>query len=391
MPFAFLLAALADVPDPRRPQGQRYSMSHLLLFSVLATLAGATSYQKIIAFIVLQRERLNVVFGACFRRTPAVNTLRHLFLALGRDDLEAAFRRHACDLSAQNAPQALRTIALDGKTLRGSFDHLTDRKAVHVLSAFASDAALVLAHQELAGAPDEVAAVPTLMALAQRDGAACDAGSATLDPVLRAEALAFGERLPALWADPDVSCEHRKALLRCLIDKVVLRRSARDAANVRVVWRGGEVSELTVTLAVNALAALPRGAEMKARVLELARAGMHDEEIAQTLSGEGHRSPWQDKGVLPTTVHTIRLQHGIKAVRRCTRWPRVPGWLTVTDVAAQLQVPERWLRERLWAGAIQTMREPSGRYLFPDKPETLEAPRQLRAGTIKSADLTKSP
>ena len=55
-------------------------------------------------------------------------------------------------------------MALDGKRLRGSFDHLTDRKAVHVLSALASDAALVLAHQELAGAPDEVAAVPRLMA-----------------------------------------------------------------------------------------------------------------------------------------------------------------------------------------------------------------------------------
>ena len=108
------------------------SMSHLLLFSVLAVLTGATSYQKIIAFIALQRERLNAVFGVCFRRAPAVNTLRHLFLALGRDDLEAAFRRHAGDLSAQNAPQALRTVALDGKTLRGSveprgspdFDHL---------------------------------------------------------------------------------------------------------------------------------------------------------------------------------------------------------------------------------------------------------------------------
>ncbi len=46
----------------------------------------------------------------------------------------------------------------------GSFDHLTDRKTVHLLSAFASDAALILAHQELAGAPDEVAAVPRLMA-----------------------------------------------------------------------------------------------------------------------------------------------------------------------------------------------------------------------------------
>jgi len=131
VPFAVLLAALAEVPDPRRAQGQRYSMSHLLLFSVLATLAGATSYQKIIAFIALQRERLNAVFGACFRRAPAVNTLRHLFLALGRDDLEAAFRRHAHDLSTRGTPEALRTVALDGKTLRGSFDHLTDRKAVH--------------------------------------------------------------------------------------------------------------------------------------------------------------------------------------------------------------------------------------------------------------------
>jgi len=161
---AFLLAALAEVPDPRRAQGQRYSMSHLLLFSVLATLAGATSYQKIIAFIALQRERLNAVFGACFRRAPAVNTLRHLFLALGRDDLEAAFRRPARDLSLHSTPEAPRTVALDGKTLRGSFDHLTDRKAVHVLSAFASDAALILAHQELGGAPDEIVGVPRLMA-----------------------------------------------------------------------------------------------------------------------------------------------------------------------------------------------------------------------------------
>jgi len=31
--FAFLLAALAEVPDPRRAQGRRYSMRHLLLFS----------------------------------------------------------------------------------------------------------------------------------------------------------------------------------------------------------------------------------------------------------------------------------------------------------------------------------------------------------------------
>jgi predicted transposase YbfD/YdcC len=163
VPFAPLLAALAEVRDPRRAQGQRYSLRHLLLFSVLAVLAGATSYQGIITFIALQRERLNAVFGARFRRAPAVNTLRHLFLALDRDDLEAAFRRHAGALTA-GTPEVLRTIARDGKTLRGSVDHLNDRPAAHVLSAFASDAGLILAHQDLAGAPDEIAAVPKLMA-----------------------------------------------------------------------------------------------------------------------------------------------------------------------------------------------------------------------------------
>ena len=40
--------------------------------------------------------------------------------------------------------------------------------------------------------------------------------------------------------------ERRKALLRSLIDKVVLRRAAPDRISVRIVWRGGEVSDLEV-------------------------------------------------------------------------------------------------------------------------------------------------
>jgi predicted transposase YbfD/YdcC len=92
-----------------------------------------------------------------------VNTLRRLFLTLDQDDLEGAFRRHARELNGTVPVTGKRTIALDGKTLRGSFDHLNDRKAAHVLSAFASDAALILAHQEVAGAPGEIPAVPTLI------------------------------------------------------------------------------------------------------------------------------------------------------------------------------------------------------------------------------------
>ena len=162
VPFAGLLAALDQIPDPRRRQGQRYSLAHLLLFAVLAILAGATSYRRIRLFIGVHRERLNATFGARFRRAPAVNTLRALLHALDPAAIEAAFRRHAEHLGGGTAPPGRRVIALDGKTLRGSLDHLDDQAAAQVLSAFASEGALILAHQEIAEG-DEIAAAQALI------------------------------------------------------------------------------------------------------------------------------------------------------------------------------------------------------------------------------------
>ena len=162
VPFAGLLAALEQIPDPRRRQGQRYSLAPLLLFAVLAVLAGATSYRRIRLFIGVHRERLNAVFGASFRRAPAINTLRTLFHALDPTEIEAAFRDHAEQLGDATAAPGRRVIALDGKTLRGSFDHLDDQAAAQVLSAFASEAALILAHREIAEG-DEVAAAQALI------------------------------------------------------------------------------------------------------------------------------------------------------------------------------------------------------------------------------------
>ena len=161
-PFGPLLEALRTVGDPRRAQGQRHALPHLLLFSVLAVLAGATSYRRIRLFISVHRERLNVTFGARFRRAPAVNTLRALLHALDPAEIEAAFRHHAEHLGEPTTPPGRRVIALDGKTLRGSFDHLDDQAAAQVLSAFASEAALILAHQEV-NEGDEIGAAQTLI------------------------------------------------------------------------------------------------------------------------------------------------------------------------------------------------------------------------------------
>src|SRR4051812_28486100 len=122
VPFADLLAALDRIPDPRPRQGRRYPLAHLLLFSVLAVLAGATSYRGILVFIAVHRERLNAVFGAALRRAPAVSTLRALFLALDPAELEAAFRRHAGGLSGGVPAGGARGVGPRGKNPQRNLD-----------------------------------------------------------------------------------------------------------------------------------------------------------------------------------------------------------------------------------------------------------------------------
>jgi hypothetical protein len=156
VPFARLLAALQDIPDPRRAQGKRYPLPYLLLFSVLAVLSGARSYRGILTFLRERRPLLNQTFHADLKRAPALNTVRTVLQSLPTEALEAAFRRHAEDLVAASDEHRRPTIALDGKVLRGSFDHLNDRKAAQVLMAFASSPAILLAHSEIDETSNEI-------------------------------------------------------------------------------------------------------------------------------------------------------------------------------------------------------------------------------------------
>lgn len=135
---------LSAVPDHRRPQGRMYELGYVLLFSILATLSGATSYRKIERFISARRERLNEICGLQWRRAPAHTSIRYALQGLEIGGLEATFRAHAAHL--QGACAGGQWIAIDGKTLRGSFDHFQDRKAAQLLSALSTDSTLVLGH-----------------------------------------------------------------------------------------------------------------------------------------------------------------------------------------------------------------------------------------------------
>ena len=87
-----------------------------------------------------------------------------VFCSTPTREVEAAFRCHAALLQAARATPGQGSVALDGKTLRGSFDRFNDRSAAQVLSAFATDTALVLAHIDVAEKSNEVPAAQALLA-----------------------------------------------------------------------------------------------------------------------------------------------------------------------------------------------------------------------------------
>lgn len=157
-----LLEVLSEVPDPRRAQGKRYPLAPILVISVLATLAGATSYRRIHSFIKVHRRQLGRLFGLRWRRVPAYTTLRDILRGLDVAALEVVFRKHGQELWSppENAPALL---AIDGKTLRRSYDHITDQPAAHLVSAFAGDGHLILGHLAVADKTNEIPAARQLI------------------------------------------------------------------------------------------------------------------------------------------------------------------------------------------------------------------------------------
>jgi DDE_Tnp_1-associated len=162
--FAPLLDLLTEVPDPRRGQGQMYKLPHVLLFSILSIVTGGNSYRGIVTFIDVHLRRLNETFGLTWKRAPSHTAIRYILKGLDPADVETVFRRDAARLQTACATPGQASIALDGKTLRGSFDKFRDRAAAQVLSAFATDTSLVLAHVDIAEKSNEIPAAQALLA-----------------------------------------------------------------------------------------------------------------------------------------------------------------------------------------------------------------------------------
>jgi DNA invertase Pin-like site-specific DNA recombinase len=200
----------------------------------------------------------------------------------------------------------------------------------------------------------------------------------------RAAFLQAGKRIPELWRQGRLTPQQQKAFLRCLIDKVVVQRSASDTLQVRIVWRGGDTTAAALPVTVGALARLASAREMEKEILRLAKAGKTDEEIAALLTQQGHRSP-KHATVLPSTVRNLRLRHRLLRKHSQSHPRRIPGHLTVPQLAQTVGITPHWIYDRIHNGTIQVALDPTTNlYLFPDRPKTITLVKQLRAGKLQS-------
>ena len=157
------LALLATIPDPRRAEGKLYLLAHVVLFSIFAIVSGANSYRGIETYFTAHRRALNKAFKIRWKRAPAHTAIRYILQGLDAGDVEKAFREHSANLNCAPDAAGVCVIAFDGKTLKGSFDNFNDAKAKQVLSAFAVDTSLVLAHIEIDEKSNEIPAVQKLL------------------------------------------------------------------------------------------------------------------------------------------------------------------------------------------------------------------------------------
>ena len=169
-PPGSLAAALAGVPDPRRPYGWRpeyapVPLVALLQGTVAAVLCGARSLYAVAQWLRERAEdepELLEGLGFPAGRSACVATLHRVYKALD----VAAFEAAVGAWLAQTGVAPTDPVALDGKTLRGVHGHI-ERGAyvpgVHLVAAYAHGAQAVLTQVRTSGKGQELAAVAKVL------------------------------------------------------------------------------------------------------------------------------------------------------------------------------------------------------------------------------------
>ena len=151
--------------DPRIDRKKLYPLSEILLVVLCGSICGAQSWRDFVTFGEAKVDYLKR-FSPFKNGIPSKNTFARVLSILDPESFRRCFIQWV--QSFQKAVEGV--IAIDGKTLRKSFDKANEQSAIHMVSAFASSTKLVLGQQKIYEKSNEITAIPELLDLLELEG-----------------------------------------------------------------------------------------------------------------------------------------------------------------------------------------------------------------------------
>lgn len=228
-----LITILRGVTDPRSGNAKRHDLLDVLTIALTASICGCETCVEFADFGA-DREPLFREFLSLRNGLPSHDTFSRLLRLIDPAALSACFSRFIEDLGADGTG----VIAIDGKTLRRSFDRASGRSALHVVTAFAADARLVLGQKAVTGEGNEITAARELLGLIDCRGALVTADAIHCNAPTAAAILERGaDYLLALKANRPATLKDVKDYLADPLAAIADRHETVDADHGRIETR----------------------------------------------------------------------------------------------------------------------------------------------------------
>ena len=156
-----ILKHFSGLEDPRIDRTKQHLLGDIIAIAILAVLSGADSWVAIETYAQAKQEWLQQ-FLALPNGIPSHDTIARVFARLDSQAFEQCFHRWVESITLAIGAQV---IPIDGKTVRQSFDRERRQKAIHVISAWASEHRLVLGQIKVDSKSNEITAIPKLLEL----------------------------------------------------------------------------------------------------------------------------------------------------------------------------------------------------------------------------------
>ena len=162
-----LVHHFADLTDPRVERTRLHELLDIVAIAICAVIAGADTWEHIEQFARAKHAWLKT-FLALPNGIPSHDTFARVFARLDPNEFQAAFLGW---IGALHEATERRVIALDGKTLRRSFDRANGKSALHLVHAWATANHLLLGQVAVDEKSNEITAIPELLKVLELSGA----------------------------------------------------------------------------------------------------------------------------------------------------------------------------------------------------------------------------